>query len=263
FRAGQGAADRLPQGRRAHLSVERGVRPGAQDRRDRLRHHVEGARRAVAERRHQGRDRGAQGRRADVRLGLRDAEERAQQGSGLRLAQRHDGAVGAEELRHRHGLQPDSHRRRRAGGRGEAHRLHRRGEEAPGRPRLRLHGQDRRRQPGLVEQVVQGLMHQELMRKNQNLTAAALLGPATIFIAVGLLAPLAILFRYSLNSFVAQTKTMVEALTIQNYVTFFTDPYYTGALGTTVRVALLVTVVCLVLGFPLAYVVARTQSRYK
>jgi putative spermidine/putrescine transport system permease protein len=106
-------------------------------------------------------------------------------------------------------------------------------------------------------------MHQELMRKNQNLTAAALLGPATIFIAVGLLAPLAILFRYSLNDFVGQTKTMVEALTVKNYVTFFTDPYYTGALGTTVRVALLVTVVCLVLGFPLAYVVARTQSRYK
>ena len=101
------------------------------------------------------------------------------------------------------------------------------------------------------------------MRKNQAFTATALLGPATIFIAVGLLAPLAILFRYSLNSFVAQTKTMVEALTIQNYITFFTDPYYTGALGTTVRVALLVTVVCLVLGLPLAYVVARTQSRYK
>ena len=115
FRAGQGAADRLPQGGRAHLSVQRGVRPGAQDRRDRLRHHVEGARRAVAERRHQGRDRGAQGRRADVRLGLRDAEERAQQGSGLRLARRHDGAVGAGELRHRHGLQPDRHQRQRAG----------------------------------------------------------------------------------------------------------------------------------------------------
>ncbi|HLG46909.1 MAG TPA: ABC transporter permease [Reyranella sp.] len=101
------------------------------------------------------------------------------------------------------------------------------------------------------------------MRRSQALTATALLGPATIFIAVGLLAPLAILFRYSLNSFVAQTKTMVEALTIQNYVTFFTDAYYTGALGTTVRVALLVTVVCLILGYPLAYVVARTQSRYK
>ncbi|MGE5149172.1 MAG: ABC transporter permease [Rhodospirillaceae bacterium] len=101
------------------------------------------------------------------------------------------------------------------------------------------------------------------MRKNQGLTATALLGPATIFIAVGLLAPLVILFRYSLNGFVAETKTMVEALTIQNYITFFTDPYYTGALLTTVRIALLVTLICLILGFPLAYVVARTQSRFK
>lgn len=108
-----------------------------------------------------------------------------------------------------------------------------------------------------------GARRAEGVGRNKALTATALLGPATIFIAVGLLAPLAILLRYSLNEFVAQTKTMVEALTIRNYITFFTDPYYTGALGTTVKVALLVTVVCLVLGFPLAYVVARTQSRFK
>jgi putative spermidine/putrescine transport system permease protein len=101
------------------------------------------------------------------------------------------------------------------------------------------------------------------MRQNQGLTATALLGPATIFIAIGLLAPLAILLRYSLNEFVPQTKTMVEALTVKNYITFFTDPYYTNALLTTVRIALLVTLICLVIGFPLAYVVARTQSRYK
>jgi len=101
------------------------------------------------------------------------------------------------------------------------------------------------------------------MQPRRGLTAAALLGPATIFVAASLLAPLAILFRYSLNDFVGQTKTMVEALTVKNYVTFFTDPYYTGALGTTVKVALLVTAICLVVGFPLAYVVARTQSRFK
>ena len=40
----------------------------------------------------------------------------------------------------------------------EAHRLHRRGEEAPGRPRLRLHGQERRGVQGMVGQVVQGLI---------------------------------------------------------------------------------------------------------
>jgi len=90
-----------------------------------------------------------------------------------------------------------------------------------------------------------------------------LVGPATIFIAVCLLAPLAYLFRYSLNDFVAAKKMMVEAVTVANYVKFFTDPYYTTILWTTVRIAVLVTAVCLVLGFPLAYVVARTQSRFK
>ena len=44
-----------------------------------------------------------------------------------------------------------------------AHRLHRGGEEAPGRPRLRLHGQERRGVPGVVEQVVQGLMWPTLL----------------------------------------------------------------------------------------------------
>src|SRR5471030_1693956 len=99
--------------------------------------------------------------------------------------------------------------------------------------------------------------------RGQGWTASALLAPATIFIAISLFAPLGILFRYSLNDFIPQTKTMVEALTVANYVKFFTDPYYTAALGTTIKVSLLVTVVCLIVGFPLAYVVARTQSRFK
>src|SRR6202162_1376388 len=92
--------------------------------------------------------------------------------------------------------------------------------------------------------------------KGQGWTASALLAPATIFIAISLFAPLGILFRYSLNDFVPQTKTMVEALTVANYVKFFTDPYYTAALATTVRISVLVTLACLILGFPLAYVVA-------
>ena len=100
-------------------------------------------------------------------------------------------------------------------------------------------------------------------RRGEGLTATALLAPATIFVAICLLAPLAFLFRYSLNDFVATKKMMVEAVTVANYIKFFTDPYYTAILWTTVRIAVLVTAVCLVLGFPLAYVVARTQSRFK
>jgi putative spermidine/putrescine transport system permease protein len=93
-------------------------------------------------------------------------------------------------------------------------------------------------------------------------TAAGLIMPATIFVAIGLIVPIAILFRYSLNAFVPG-KMMVDALTIENYVKFFTDPFYLQVLWRTIRVSVACTVACLLFGFPLAYVLARTQSRYK
>jgi putative spermidine/putrescine transport system permease protein len=94
------------------------------------------------------------------------------------------------------------------------------------------------------------------------LSAATLVGPATVFVTVGLLAPLAILLRYSFNT-LDPRRMMVETFSLDNYIKFFADSYYTDILWTTLRVAALCTVVCLVMGFPLAYVLARTQSRFK
>src|SRR5258708_11083387 len=94
------------------------------------------------------------------------------------------------------------------------------------------------------------------------LRAARLVGPATVFVAAGLLVPLAILLRYSFNRFDPR-RMMVETFSLDNYVKFFADPYYTGVLWTTLRVAALCTVACLIMGLPLAYVLARTQSRFK
>ena len=48
-------------------------------------------------------------------------------------------------------------------------------------------------------------------RRGEGWTATALLAPATIFVAISLLAPLVILFRYSLNEFIPAKKLMVEA----------------------------------------------------
>ena len=79
--------------------------------------------------------------------------------------------------------------------------------------------------------------------------AATLIGPATIFVTVTLLLPILILFRYSLNAFVPG-KLMVEALTVQNYVLFVTDAYYLAAFYRTLRVAVIVTAICLVVAFP-------------
>jgi len=94
------------------------------------------------------------------------------------------------------------------------------------------------------------------------LSAATLIGPATFVVVAGLLLPIAILFRYSLNEFRPRVM-MVEAFTLENYVKFFADPFYNNIFLTTLRVALLCTAICLILGFPLAYVLARTQTRYK
>lgn len=94
------------------------------------------------------------------------------------------------------------------------------------------------------------------------LSAATLIGPATVLVAAGLLVPLAILLRYSLNRFDPRLM-MVEAVTPENYVRFFTDPFYVNIFWTTLRVSALCTAACLVLALPLAYVLARTQSRAK
>jgi putative spermidine/putrescine transport system permease protein len=97
---------------------------------------------------------------------------------------------------------------------------------------------------------------------SRRLTAVALLGPATAVVVVGIVLPILLLFRFSLNQFVPG-KFMIEALTAANYVKFATDPFYLAVLGRTVRVALACTAICLAVGFPMAYWLARTQSPRK
>src|SRR5713226_1476048 len=94
------------------------------------------------------------------------------------------------------------------------------------------------------------------------LSAAALVGPATIVVLILLVAPLLILFRYSLNRFVPG-KFMVDAVTLENYAKVFADPYYRTVLLRTGAIAALCTALCLVIGYPAAYALARMRSRIK
>jgi putative spermidine/putrescine transport system permease protein len=93
-------------------------------------------------------------------------------------------------------------------------------------------------------------------------TALGLLMPATAVVVVFLALPLVLLFRYSLNRFVPG-QFMVEALTGENYLKFFSDPYYFAVLRTTVLMALGVTLACLVIAFPVAIAIARAPRRIK
>ena len=79
---------------------------------------------------------------------------------------------------------------------------------------------------------------------------------------LALVAPLVLLFRASLNRF-DPTELMISALTAENYLRFFADPFYWNVLVTTIRVSIIVTVVCLIFGLPMAWRLARTTSRWK
>ncbi len=94
------------------------------------------------------------------------------------------------------------------------------------------------------------------------MTALALVGPATFVVLVALVAPMLIMLRYSLNRFVPG-QFMQDALTAENYGKFLADPFYHRVLWTTLRVALVCTVISLVLAFPTAYFLARTRTRLK
>jgi putative spermidine/putrescine transport system permease protein len=113
-----------------------------------------------------------------------------------------------------------------------------------------------------AQDMTVAVARERAVRRREVLSAAALLGPATIIVCLTMVAPLMLLARYSLNRF-DPTQLMVTALTPQNYVRFFADPFYLGVLVTTIRVSAVVTAACLALGVPMGWRLARSESRWK
>jgi len=89
--------------------------------------------------------------------------------------------------------------------------------------------------------------------------AAALLSPSLLLILVLLAGPLLLLGRYSLNQFVPG-QFMVDGLTLDNFLRFFSDPYYRDVLVRTIGISVLSTAICLALGIAPAYYIARVES---
>jgi putative spermidine/putrescine transport system permease protein len=89
---------------------------------------------------------------------------------------------------------------------------------------------------------------------------ALLLSPAVALLAFAFVTPLGILVTYSL--YLSGTGgAMIPAVSPTQYLRFLGDPFYLYILWRTVLLGLWVTAWCIVLGYPLAYVLARTRSR--
>ncbi|HEV8309908.1 MAG TPA: ABC transporter permease [Methylomirabilota bacterium] len=92
--------------------------------------------------------------------------------------------------------------------------------------------------------------------------AAWLAAPLTVLLGGFFLAPLLLLLSQSLR-LVVIGQPAPGGLTLQNYVRFLADPFYLGTLRATLVLGVFVTVLAVVLGYPVAYGLARARHRWR
>jgi spermidine/putrescine transport system permease protein len=90
--------------------------------------------------------------------------------------------------------------------------------------------------------------------------AALLVAPGGLWLVAFFLLPLAVMLAYSVMSR-GIYGGVTPGFTLEHYRRFL-DPLYLGVLARTLRLSLLCTALCLVLGYPLAWVIARS-GRWK
>jgi putative spermidine/putrescine transport system permease protein len=88
---------------------------------------------------------------------------------------------------------------------------------------------------------------------------AFLTGPYAVFLLFLLLLPFANVALYSIHPY-SPTTVFLPELTLENYRKIV-DLYYVRLFGRTLRLGLITTAVCVLLGYPLAYFLARAVPR--
>jgi ABC-type spermidine/putrescine transport system permease subunit I len=86
-----------------------------------------------------------------------------------------------------------------------------------------------------------------------------LVGPYALYLLVLLIVPFANVALFSVHTY-SPTKIILPELSFANYLKLL-DPYYARLLGRTLKLGLITTAVCAVLGYPLAYFLARARPR--
>lgn len=77
----------------------------------------------------------------------------------------------------------------------------------------------------------------------------ALLLPGLLLLALAFFLPILRMLTLSVSG--------PEGPTLEHFVRFLGDPFYLGVLWRTVRLSLIITAICALIGFPLAYIMAR------
>jgi spermidine/putrescine transport system permease protein len=89
-----------------------------------------------------------------------------------------------------------------------------------------------------------------------------LLSPALLAILFLVLIPMGIIFVYSFYLYV-DAGVDKPAFQFANWLEFFTDSYYHGAIWKTLRISVIATVICALAGYIPAYFIANTTFKHK
>lgn len=99
------------------------------------------------------------------------------------------------------------------------------------------------------------------IRRRSGVKLSLVLGPGAFWLLVFFLIPLGVVLAYSFASRGAYGQ-VIWRLTLENYTRFF-DWLYIRVFLVSVWIALLTTVICLVIGYPFAFVMARVPRRWR
>lgn len=91
---------------------------------------------------------------------------------------------------------------------------------------------------------------------------AGTLSPALLIVGMVMLAPLCLMAAYSVLRYVPGQVTD-GAFSLESYARLFGSLFYLSVVGQTLQLAVIVTLATLLLGYPVAYWLARTRSRWQ
>jgi len=106
------------------------------------------------------------------------------------------------------------------------------------------------------------LSFQKRIKAYEKLAGYGLSLPALIVVSAFFFTPLILLIVMSFYQKIPGGE-IIETFTIENYQRFFEVPLYLTILMRTIILSIRISIICFILGYPLAYWLARLESRYK
>jgi putative spermidine/putrescine transport system permease protein len=94
-------------------------------------------------------------------------------------------------------------------------------------------------------------------------TGLMLIAPLALVLAGFFLVPVLMLLPTSFREYAPGVGLTTGVWTLENYTRIVTDDYYLEVIWRTLGLGLFVTLACLVLGYPLAYLIARGPQRWR